>query len=138
MQPTASKYRRKLIVVATIDAGIENALTAKLDDTQFQLLFIRKGTQVVLELLEREVDLLILDVDIQGIIAIDLIPLIRKLRPRLPVILISEDYTLRIHKLAAEQGITYQSLKPQSAVNAGEIVYATEKILQKTGSLVVN
>jgi DNA-binding NtrC family response regulator len=134
----ASNHRKQLIIVATIDQEIENALTAKFDSMQFQLIFIRKGIRVAIELLEREADLLILDIDMEGSIAVDLIPLVRKLRPRLPIVLVSEDYTNRIHKMAAEQGVTYQTYKPQSCSNPYDLVNATEKILNRAGSLTMN
>jgi len=123
--------RKRLVVVATIDRMIEETLGNQLSSPDYNLSFVRKGTDVLAEILEKDVDLLILDLDLSGVMGIDILPVIRKIRPRLPIILISEDFTYRIRKLVAEQGITYQAIKPMSEEEAGAIGMATEKIIEK-------
>jgi len=123
---------KKLVIVATIDQKIENTLGKQLSSPDYSLSFVRKGADVLSEILEKEVDLLILDLDLAGVMGIDILPVIRKMRPRLPIILITEDFTYRIRKLVAEQGVIYQALKPMSPNEAGAISMATERIMEKT------
>jgi len=62
---------------------------------------------------------------------VEILPVIRRLRPRLPVILITDAFTHRIRKIAAELGITYQAYKPMSQNETEAIITATEKIVEK-------
>lgn len=129
---TTTRTDRKLIVVATVDKIIEDALRTQFTNLGHEVRFVRKGVNVLLEVLENNIDILILDVDLAGIVGMEILPIIRKMRPRLPIILITEDYTHRVRKIIAEQGITYQTFKPMTVAEAGLIRSATEKILNKT------
>ena len=128
---TTALPRKRLIVVATIDNVIEGALGKQLRGLDYDVHFVRKGSELLLEALENDVDVLILDLEVVGMSGMDILPILRKMRPRLPIILITEDYTYRVRKVVAEQGITYQTFKPMTPAEAGMIRLAAEKILQK-------
>lgn len=127
-----------MIVVATSDHTMEETLRLKLSEKNLQVYFVRRNNEAIIELLDRDIDLLIVDVDMTGGVGIDILPVIRRLRPRLPVILISEDFTYRIRKLAAEQGVTYQSIKPRSALETNDILAIMDKIVARNELLQVN
>ncbi len=126
-----TKEKQKTILIATFDQRTRQLLTDQLSDHMNRLCFVTRGSHVLTEILEQEVDILLLDVDMQGIIDIEILPIIRKLRPRLPVILITQDFTAQIRKVAAEQGLTFQTNKPGSTIEMKAIVSATEKIIEK-------
>ena len=84
-----------------------------------------------MEILDHDIDLLILDLDLAGVMGIEILPVIRRLRPRLPVILITDDVNSRIRKMAAELGITYQAYKPMTAAETEAIVSATERLMER-------
>lgn len=130
--------RQKMIIVATIDQQVESSFKNNFAESEYELHFVRRGLEAILQMLEKDVDLLILDPDMNGIIGIEIIPVIRKLRPRLPVILISEDFTFRLRKIAAEQGITYQTIKPRRAAEISNIVSVSQKIIEKKELMPVN
>lgn len=119
------------VLLASIDATIQTSLDELFDAEHYCVETINRAGEVLLALLERDVDLLIFDLDIQGIMGPELLPVIRKLRPRLPIILVTEDYTLNIRKIAAEQGMTYQTFKPSNSAETRAIIHATEKIIEK-------
>lgn len=126
------KREKKRIVVATIDHTIEDTLGKQLDANELDVCFVRKGGELLLEILDRDINLLILDIDLADITGVEILPVIRRMRPRLPVILISDDYTNKIRKAAAEQGITYQATKPISKAEGSAILSATSRIIGKT------
>jgi two-component system, NtrC family, nitrogen regulation response regulator GlnG len=138
MQMGSSEGRSRVVVVATSDRGMEDALRAKLGEKQLQVHVVRRNNEAILEILDRDIDLLIIDVDMSGCVGVDILPVVRRLRPRLPVVLISEDFTHRIRKMAAEQGVTYQSQKPHSALETNDIVAITEKIVARRDLMHVN
>jgi DNA-binding response OmpR family regulator len=123
--------RRKTIVIGTFDYQVFEHLYTKLSSSYFDVRFVQRGVKILLEILDNEVDLLILDLDLAGVLGIEILPVIRRLRPRLPVILITDDMNTRIRKMAAELGITYQAYKPISVAETEAIVSATERLMER-------
>jgi DNA-binding NtrC family response regulator len=129
---------KRSVVIGTMDFAVIQALGRRFTSTQYDVRFIQKGVDIISEILDHDVDMLILDLELAGIMGAELLPVIRKLRPRLPIILITDDYTGRIRQLAAEQRIIYQTFKPMSDCNTDAILTATEKTIQKTLELRTN
>ena len=131
---TATTSDKQLIIVATINKVIEEAIEKQLNSPNYDVHIIRRGTDVLLEILDQNVDLLVLDMELAGIMGMEILPIIRKMRPRLPVILITEDYTHQVRKMVAEQGVTFQAFKPSTLAEATTICLATEDIIKKRAS----
>ena len=132
MRENKNNQKKKLIVVGTIDFGVVEGLKERMNGANYEVHFVQKGISVLVEILDNEVDLLILDLELAGIMGVEILPVIRRLRPRLPVILITDDFTHRIRKIAAELGITYQAYKPISPNETEAIISATESIVEKS------
>jgi two-component system nitrogen regulation response regulator GlnG len=122
---------KKNVVIGTMDFAVIQALGRRFTSTQYDVRFIQKGVDIITEILDHDIDMLILDLELAGIMGAELLPVVRKLRPRLPIILITDDYTGRIRQLAAEQGITFQAFKPMSDSNTDAILTATEKTIER-------
>ncbi|HOT96227.1 MAG TPA: response regulator [bacterium] len=135
MQTTRKPAR--MVVVATSDRQLEETLREQMA-TEYRVECVRRGAEAILQMLEKEIDLLLVDIDMNGQIGTEILPVIRRLRPRLPVILISDDFTYRIRKTAAEQGVTFQSVKPRSSSEAHEIINVVDKIIAHKEGLPIN
>jgi DNA-binding response OmpR family regulator len=122
---------RKRIVIGTLDYTVIRALGRRFHRNKFDLRTCQRGVDVLIEILDNDVDLLILDVDVTGALGMEMMSVIRRIRPRLPVILVTDDYTHQIRKVAAEQGITYQVFKPMSEFESDAIMQVTEMIIEK-------
>lgn len=133
-----NRIGKRSVVIGTMDFAVIQALGRRFTSTKYDVRFIQKGVDIITEILDHDVDMLILDLELAGIMGAELLPVIRKLRPRLPIILITDDYTGRIRQLAAEQRITYQTFKPMSDSNTDAILIATEKTIQKALELHTN
>jgi len=120
------------IIVATLDYSVFRSLSQRLARDDYEICLVQKDAAVLTEILDGQVDLLMLDLELAGVLGLDLLPVIRRIRPRLPVILITDDVTQRIRKVAAEQGITYQVFKPVSAPEADDIISIMERVITKT------
>ena len=123
---------KKRIIVATLDYNVFRSVSQRLARDDYEICLVQKDAAVLTEILDGQVDLLMLDLELAGVLGLDLLPVIRRIRPRLPVILITDDVTQRIRKVAAEQGITYQVFKPVSAPEADDIVSIAERVITKT------
>ena len=119
------------IVIGTLDNSIVDSLKEKLGESHFHIHVVQKGIDILTIILDYHVDLLIVDVDLAGMMGIDILPIVKRLRPRLPVILITDDINLRIRKIAAEIGVRYQAFKPISDFDSNAIAVATELIMEK-------
>ena len=92
----AFRRQHKVLLIATTDPEIRKSLTALFNQEIYEVNFVQRGADVVLRILEKDMDILILDLDMYGNVGIEIIPVIRKLRPRLPIVLVSDDFTNRI------------------------------------------
>lgn len=122
---------RKTIVIGTFDYHVFENLNSKLAGSNYDIRFVQRGVKILLEILDHEIDLLILDLDLAGVMGIEILPVIRRLRPRLPVILITDDMNTRIRKMAAELGVTYQAYKPINIAQTEAIISATERLMER-------
>ena len=124
-----TKLKQKRVVVGTIDFKIIQTLGRRFSTSDYDVCYIQRGVNLLIEILDNNVDLLILDLELAGVMGVEVLPVIRRLRPRLPIILISDDFTHRIRKIAAEQGITYQAYKPVSDNESDAIASAAQEII---------
>lgn len=122
----------KQILIGTLDNNIVDSLKHKFKGSEFSIHVTQKGLDILTKILDYKIDLLIIDVDLAGMMGVDVLPIVKKLRPRLPVILITDDFNLRIRKIAAEIGVRYQAFKPISDSESNAIAAASEKIIEKS------
>ncbi|MBN2000295.1 response regulator [candidate division KSB1 bacterium] len=123
---------KERIVIGSIDYDVIRALGRRFNSDEYELVFVQKGVNILHEILEKEVDMLILDLEISGTMNVEILPVIRRLRPKLPIVLITDDFTHQIRQVAAQLGVTYQAFKPMSDNETDAIVSATSQIIQKS------
>lgn len=121
--------RKKQIVVATVDPEVEAIFTRDLADARLQVTCLRKAGEVLLRILEDKVDLLIVDLDLSGIHGIDLVPIVRRSRPRLPIVVISRDFNYQVRQMVAQEGVTYQIFKPVDMREVSEVISTARSLL---------
>lgn len=123
------------IVVGTLDEKTVESLRERFNGPDYHIQVVQKGLDILTIILDQKIDLLIIDVDLAGMMGVDILPIVKRLRPRLPVIIITDDYNLRIRKIAAEMGVRYQAFKPISDSETLAIARATKKIVEKKESM---
>ncbi|OPZ68666.1 MAG: Response regulator receiver domain protein [bacterium ADurb.Bin478] len=138
MQNPAFVNGKKRIVLATMDRGMEDALKKHFTQLACEFSCVQRSMEALSDLLDHGLDLLILDMDLYGNVSIDVLPVLRRLRPRLPVVLLSDDLTQNIRTIAAEQGVTYQTEKPHDAAALSSLVDVAASIIAKRELLALN
>lgn len=126
----------KIILIASTDRNTTEAFRQRFESIHVLLHCVQRGVDVIREVLDYNCSLLVLDMEFSGVLGIEVLPIVRRLRPRLPVILLTEDYTHQIRQMAAELGITYHTAKPTNLGDREAILLATEKILEKCHPLI--
>ena len=67
---------------------------------------------MLLNILDVDLDLLIIDTELSGISGMETMPIIKKLRPNVPIIFVSSDISFEIGQQIAEFGIWSNLNKP--------------------------
>lgn len=116
------------MLVATQDRHVEEMLLSLLDAESYSVDFSKKGSEVLLMIMEKDIDLVVLDLDLLGMTGMEILPIIRKSKPHLPVIVIGEDYSIKTAEEIAKEGVLYYLLKPVDGKELGQLIKAAKDI----------
>jgi len=106
---------KRTVILASPDAIVVQTVRPLLEELGYSCITLDKGSRVVLEMLARSVQLIILDLDLDGMSGLEVIPIIKELRPRLPLVVLSEDNSFETGKEVAKFGVWYFMTKPVDA-----------------------
>ena len=100
------------ILIASDDKTTTECILNIIDKEQFNAICLRKASEVLLNILDVDLDLLIIDTELSGISGIEAMPIIKKLRPNVPIIIVSSDNSFEVGQQIAELGIWSNLNKP--------------------------
>ncbi len=103
---------KKTILIASDDKTTTECILNIIDKEQFNAICLRKASEVLLNILDVDLDLLIIDTELSGISGIEAMPIIKKLRPNVPIIIVSSDNSFEVGQQIAELGIWSNLNKP--------------------------
>lgn len=103
---------KKTILIASDDKTTTECILNIIDKEQFNAICLRKASEVLLNILDVDLDLLIIDTELSGISGIEAMPIIKKLRPNVPIIIVSSDNSFEVGQQIAELGIWSSLNKP--------------------------
>jgi len=78
--------------------------------------------EALLWILEKEVDLAILDLQMEGIEGLTTLQIFKRSRPRIPVIVVSDSSSVEIGSRVMQQGVFYYLLKPINDRELSEVI----------------
>jgi DNA-binding NarL/FixJ family response regulator len=58
-----------------------------------------------------------------------LVPIVRRSRPRLPIVVISRDFNYQVRQMVAQEGVTYQIFKPVDMREVSEVISTARSLL---------
>jgi len=100
------------VLVADDDQLIRRLLQEALVREGYEVKTAESGVMAIKKVLKQNVDALILDIHIAGMTGIEVIPIIKKVNPYLPIITITGDTSLEIERKVRTEGIFYYFVKP--------------------------
>lgn len=103
---------KKTILIASDDRTTTECILNVIDGEQFHAICLKKASEVLLNILDLDLDLLIIDAELSGISGIEIMPIIKRLRPNIPIIIVSSDNSFEIGQQIAELGIWSNLNKP--------------------------
>ncbi len=121
---------RKNVLVATADGKVRDAICDFLRDFsgEYSVKPVEGSGRAILTLLSEGVDLAIVDLNIGGISGLEAVEIMRRSRPKVPIIVISSDRSVETGSRVMQQGIFYYMLKP---VRIDELKTVVESALEK-------
>lgn len=87
-----------------------------------QVKAVERGSEALLASLDEEPDLIVLDLELQELPGLKALELIKRLRPRIPLIVLSSDDSVEMGCKILEKGVFSYFLKPISLSYFGEMV----------------
>ena len=119
------------LIIATEDSEVINQLSNIILEEDYSIIIEKSQTKSILKVLEHHVDLLILDLAQPDSSKMDLVNIIRKTRPRLPIIVLSEDNSIDTLREFAKAGVFYCALKPIIKKEITEVIQAVKRTNHK-------
>jgi len=100
------------VLIATNDEPLGEYLYHQINGLGWAVSRTGMFSELLRKLKEEEADILVLDSSLEGIPSFDLLPLIKKSNPGLPVIALTDDSSLEMSKRVRLQGIFFLAMKP--------------------------
>jgi DNA-binding NtrC family response regulator len=123
-----SMPEKKSILFAGSDEGMKEQVAEVLDGiATYSLTWVGESGDLLLKILDKDIDLAIIDENLAGMAGSKLIKIIKKSRPRIPLIIISSGNSKEELARVLEQGVFYFILKP---INGQELKEAVESGLK--------
>jgi len=118
----------KSILFAISDEDMKEQVSEVLNDiATYSLTWVGDSGDLLLKILDKDIDLAIIDEDLAGLAGSKLIQIIKKSRPRIPLIIISSGNSKEELARVLEQGVFYFIIKP---INGQELKEAVDSGLK--------
>jgi len=122
----------KSILYAISDEGMKEQVSEVLNGIEtYSLTWVGESGDLLLKILDKDIDLAIIDENLAGMAGSKLIKIIKKSRPRIPLIIISSGNSKEELARVLEQGVFYFIIKP---INGQELKEAVDSGLKLKGS----
>lgn len=113
--------QRKVLIV-TPESSIRQQILSRVLARGYQAVAAEKGYDALLTVVEQNVGLVIIDLSIDESAGVKTIEILRKIRPRVPLVVLSGDRSLEAGRQVLQHGVFYYLLKPFDLEELDQIV----------------
>ena len=103
---------KQIILVADTNAKDRRFLLNLLTEEKFKVVTAQLGCDVIKKVQSMDVDIVIMDVDLVEMKGYEIVPILKKINSKLPIIMMSSDNSLERAKRVREKGVFYYAIKP--------------------------
>lgn len=121
-----------IVLIASSDEPLAEYLYHQLIELGWTVSRANLVSDLLRKVRGEEVDILLLDNNVEGIPSYDLIPLIKRINSRMPIIALSEDSSLEMSKRVRLEGIFFLAMKPIDPEEIRAAVGDAIKMLSQT------
>ncbi len=104
--------RSKGILIAYQDDSWVQPISDLLNNRGYRIETTKAVSEILRKVRGRDIQVVLLDDQMEEIKACDLVPLFKKMNPRVQIIVISSDESIGLAKRLRDAGIFYQAMKP--------------------------
>ncbi len=116
------------VLLAVPGVGTQREIAELLTGEGYEVVRAGKGSGAILAALGQEIDVALIGLNLTDPDGFETVEILRKIRPRLPLVALSPDPSLEIGRRIWQQGIYYYLLEP---LNAAELKDVVESALRK-------
>ena len=111
------------ILIGSSERELKDSLGAYISRTfGKRVLGVDDTADLLLQVIDKDLDLAIIDTNLKGLPVAKTVQIIKNCRPYVPVIIISEDYSVSTGSRIMEQGVFYYMYKPVDMDSLREII----------------
>ncbi|NWG03918.1 MAG: response regulator [Syntrophaceae bacterium] len=120
--------KSKTILIAYQDDHWTRSLTTFFHGLGYKVEATKVMSEMIRKIRKGNIQVILIDDEIEGLKACDVVPLMKNINPKIQVIVISAEESIGLVKRLRGAGIFYQAMKP---VDLGEIKSAVECAFEK-------
>jgi len=117
------------VIVASRDRDFRDQITQILQDHSHRVVSTDQSSQLIDQILKDSFDLIVTDVDLSGMDGVESLPILRRLRPKVPIVMVSEELPPQRSQQIAREGAFYHFHKPLYDYDFLQVVEAIAKRL---------
>ncbi len=118
------KLKRK-ILIACHDKQLLDTLFNFLSQLDIYVKCIRESADFLLEVLEKDYDVIIYDSDFSNIDCLKMVKLLRRIRPKFPLVVIVKELSLELGGKILEENVAYFTGKPVQLEVINEVILSS-------------
>ena len=112
----------RIILIATPEVSTRQEVLDRLSAQGYQVISVERGSDVLLAVAGDSIGLAILDLSIEEPSGVKTVEILRKMRPRLPLIVLSGDHSVEAGRQILQHGPFYYLLKPLNLEELDQLV----------------
>ncbi len=122
----------RTVIFVTQDPILKQEISHILVQFDYSVIFVESAIKSLLKILEQKIEFFILDIETMKNYNLDYIKILKKIRPRMPIIIICSDTSIQTLRQFAELGIFYCILKPVKKSEIEQIILALQRTSDNT------
>lgn len=120
------------IIVASSDSQVRRTVSDLLDPTSNQVRTTPRSSELIRWALDGDFDVFVVDVDLVGMDGVETLSILKQVRPKVPVIMLSSDASHEVSRQIAEIGVFYHFVKPLDAADLMQVIKAVGETRSNT------
>ncbi len=114
------------LLIADKDAGSREQMKRLFSSDGYRVKTAQSVVGVLRDILRNNTQVLLLGIEFDNMLAAELIPLLKKCKPELMIILVSDENSLPLLRMVRREGIFYHALKPVEPEDQEELRLAVK------------
>lgn len=125
----------KSMLLVTEDGNLIQQLNDLFLKHDYAVFTEKSKIKSILKMLQQNIDLIMIDIDASVDFNLELIDIIKRTRPRLPIVVLSSDGTIDTLRKFIQAGVFYCALKPLEADEIEKLLEAVRHVNKLRGKL---